>query len=108
MEIITSLGGEDGVCLRLLSDSVDIFLEPDFKDSIAATAASSSGTNGSSSFSSELAPTTSGVLRLGEILIVDSLSGARNVKPVCDFSGAPFFKILKLRGSEISVPTFRN
>jgi hypothetical protein len=63
-EIITSRGGEDGgdggesdgawgSSLLLSSHLSDVLVEPDFKDSIAATAASSSDTSESSFFSSE-------------------------------------------------------
>lgn len=52
-EIITLLGGDAGVFLFSSSTSSVFVVEPDFKDNIAATAASSSGTSGSSSFSSE-------------------------------------------------------
>ena len=77
-DIITSLGSEGSVCLELLSDSAVAFLEPDFNDSIAATAASSSGTKGSSSFSSEFTPTTTAVLRPGMTPFDDLVSGTRN------------------------------
>jgi hypothetical protein len=58
------------------SDFSDGFIEPDFKDSIAATAASSSDTCESSFFSSERTPTIAacspgGGVRLGVTTIGD-------------------------------------
>jgi len=52
-EIITFVGADAGVFFfSSFGFSVNV-AEPDLRDNIAATAASSSGTNGSSSFSSE-------------------------------------------------------
>ena len=57
LEIITSRGGEfdgeAGGCLISFSLFSDGLVEPDFKDNIANTAASSSRTSESSTFSSE-------------------------------------------------------